>query len=402
MRMARLALADGSVFSGAAFGAEGVTIAAEVVFNTALSGYQESLSDPSYTGQILVQTAPLIGNTGINAVDMESSGIQVSGFVVHELASRHSNYRATLSLHESLLRHGLLGLAGVDTRAITRKLRDHGAVPGVLTDDASLTDAALVAMARQSTGMAGQNLVATVASTEVTGWHEDLGLWAPDRDGTVAEHRPTVGVLDCGIKSNILRHLADRGCDVRVLPFATSGAELVRLVRSGEIHGLFLSNGPGDPAAVRSVIDALELLIADHAGPEHAGAEQPRAPIFGICLGHQLVCLAAGAKTYKLPFGHRGTNQPVLERATGRVLITSQNHGFAVDPDSIAGTDLEVTHVHLNDGTIAGVRLKDRAVFAVQFHPEASPGPHDAAPFFDAFVAAAYRVLSAGNASEAR
>ncbi|MBM4109305.1 MAG: glutamine-hydrolyzing carbamoyl-phosphate synthase small subunit [Phycisphaerae bacterium] len=374
----RLVLADGTIFIGRAFGAvgRGLAVQAEVVFNTALTGYQESLTDPSYTGQILVQTATQVGNTGTNPEDVESRKVQVAGFVVRELAPRPSNFRADEGLPSYLARHGVLGLEGVDTRAITKRLRTAGSVSGVLTDRADLSDDQLRQMARSAPSMAGQNLVPLVGCSSRQSWSETLGDWSPRRDGADATFRPRVLALDCGAKRNILRHLTDRGCDVVVMPHSTDAARIRQMYDAGEIDGLFISNGPGDPAAVGRTIQTLrETVVSD-----------PAIPTFGICLGHQLLALAVGAKTFKLKFGHRGTNQPVFNRESGRVEITSQNHGFAVDPKSLEAVGGQATHVHLNDGTLAGFRLPDRPVFSVQYHPEASPGPHDSAYLFDEFV----------------
>ncbi|MAY73977.1 MAG: carbamoyl phosphate synthase small subunit [Phycisphaerae bacterium] len=376
-RTARLALADGSIYVGRAFGAtgRGVVSEAEVVFNTAMCGYQESLTDPSYAGQILVQTVPLIGNTGVNEEDVESDKVQVAGFIVHELPRRLSNARATLDLDAYLRNAGVLGLAGIDTRELTRRIRATGAMAGALTDREDISDADLVKHARGATSMAGRELVSSVARHDRESWTETLGPWgaASNPDGESFH----VLAFDCGAKSNILRHLTHRGCRVTLIPFDISAADLATKLESS-VDGVFISNGPGDPAAVETTIATLRDLLAKPA---------ERAPaVFGICLGHQLLALAAGAKTYKLPFGHRGANQPVREEHTGRVAITSQNHGFAVDAASLEAAGGVVTHTHLNDGTVAGFRLKDRPVFAVQHHPEASPGPHDAADLFDRFV----------------
>lgn len=376
---ARLALADGSVFHGQAFGAvgKGMLSAAEVVFNTAMCGYQESLTDPSYTGQILVQTFPMIGNYGVNAEDVESRKVQVAGFVVRELARRHSNFRATQSLSEYLAAQGVLGISGIDTRALTKRLRSGGSMPGVLTDRADLSDEALVAQAKAAPSMAGQNLVPRVGCTSGSTWKETLGDWSP------AATKPgqrvyRVLTLDCGAKANILRNLAQRGCEVRVVPHDTPAAEILRLYKAGEIDGLFISNGPGDPAAVEATIRTLKEVISK--------PEAEVMPTFGICLGHQLLALAAGGKTYKLKFGHRGANQPIHNTVSGKVEITSQNHGFAVETQSLVAAGGEPTHLHLNDGTLAGFRLRGKPVFSVQYHPEASPGPHDAGYLFDEFV----------------
>lgn len=376
---ARLALADGALVRGRAFGAvhRGLVVEAEVVFNTAMTGYQESLTDPSYRGQILVQTFPLIGNTGANPVDLESERVQVAGFVVRELARRHSSYRASQSLSAFLADAGVLGLEGVDTRALTRRLRTEGAMTGVLTDDPGISDAELVERARNAPSMAGQNLVTQVGRSERGEWAESLGAWTWDPQRAERAGEPLrVLALDCGAKRNILRNLVDRGCSVTVIPHDTPAAEIKAAFERGEFDGLFISNGPGDPAAVEETVATLRELVRGETA----------IPTFGICLGHQLLALAAGAKTYKLPFGHRGANQPVLDRLLGRVEITSQNHGFAVDRESLEAAGGEVTHVHLNDGTVAGFRLLDRPVFCVQHHPEASPGPHDAGKLFDAFV----------------
>ncbi|CAG1004718.1 carbamoyl-phosphate synthase small subunit [Phycisphaerales bacterium] len=377
---ARLALADGTVFQGTAFGAvgRGIVSVAEVVFNTAMCGYQESLTDPSYTGQILTQTFPLIGNYGVTADDVESKKVQVAGFVVRELARLHSNYRSVGDLSTYLAAHGVLGISGIDTRALTKKLRTLGAMPGVLTDRPDLTDEQLVEMARKAPSMAGQNLVPRVGCTSGSTWSETLGEWSGSPSpGSRALFR--VLTLDCGAKANILRNLADRGCEVRVVPHDTPADEILRLYKSGEVDGLFISNGPGDPAAVEATVRTLREIIGRPDGEV--------MPTFGICLGHQLLALAAGGKTYKLKFGHRGANQPILNTTTGKVEITSQNHGFAVETESIRAAGGEPTHIHLNDNTLAGFRMKTKPVFSVQYHPEASPGPHDAGYLFDEFVA---------------
>ena len=371
---ARLALADGTIFTGTPFGSKKPTATtAEVVFNTAMTGYQESLTDPSYAGQILVQTAPLIGNTGVNDEDTESTRIQVAGFIVHENAHRYSNYRASRSLDAELEASGILAIAGIDTRALVRILRTRGSTTGTLTNRPDLSNADLVNMARTAPTMEGQNLVQQVAASEPATWTNTRGQWAQNHQ---SDQPLTVLALDCGSKHNILRHLKERGCQVKIIPHTTPADQILDAINSGQAQGLFISNGPGDPAAVQTTINTLRKIL---------DADIP-VPIFGICLGHQLLALAAGAKTYKLKFGHRGTNQPVLDTETGRVEITSQNHGFAVDANSILECGGHITHLHLNDGTVAGFRLQDRPVFAVQFHPESSPGPHDAASFFDRFI----------------
>lgn len=381
--VARLALADGSVFRGQAFGAvnRGIAQTAEVVFNTAMSGYQEALTDPSYTGQILVFTAPLIGNTGVNDDDVESVKVQVSGMVVRELAQRPSNFRSTNDLSAYLAKHNVLGISGIDTRALTKRLRITGSMSGIITDVATrdLSDEHLVDAARKAPSMAGQNLVPLVGCAGHSTWNETLGDWSP-RAASRGTRRSRVLALDCGAKRNILRNLADRGCDVLVVPHDISAADIQARVAKREVDGLFISNGPGDPAAVERTIATLRAVIND---------QTHTIPTFGICLGHQLLSLAVGARTYKLKFGHRGLNQPVLNLLNGRVEITSQNHGFAVDPESLksaTGGKGVPTHINLNDHTLAGFCLSDRPVFAVQHHPEAAPGPHDASYLFDAFV----------------
>jgi carbamoyl-phosphate synthase small subunit len=355
----RLALEIGAVFHGRGFGACAgtVTVSGEVVFNTAMTGYQEALTDPSYAGQILVMTAPLIGNYGVAGADVESERIQVSGFVIRELARRHSNHRAEGDLGSWLARSGVPGLEGVDTRALVRLLRTSGVMRGSLTCDGQLDDAQLVQMARDSRPMEGHDLASDVTPRQPG----QLGEDAPDRLRVVA--------IDCGGKRSIYRHLIDRGCVVEVMPLDVTADEIRRL----HPDGLFVSNGPGDPAAVQGTVRTLARVAGE-------------LPTFGICLGHQLLALALGATTYKLKFGHRGANQPVRNLLTGAVEITSQNHGFAVDERSLASVDCQITHLHLNDGTVAGFRHRSRPIFAVQHHPEASPGPHDAAYLFDCFV----------------
>lgn len=382
LRPGRLALEDGSVFHGQAFGAVGrnITQAAEVVFNTAMSGYQEALTDPSYWGQVLVMTAPMIGNTGVNEDDVESVKVQVSGFVVRELSRTVSNFRATTDLASYLAKNGVLGLTGVDTRALTRRLRVRGVMQGAISDVpvSELSDEALVRAAQNAPDMNGANLVPKVGCANPLRWSETLGEWSP-RANAAAGKRFRVLALDCGAKRNILRNLADRNCDVEVVPHSISAADIRARFEKGLADGLFISNGPGDPSAVEVTIKNLREVVGS--------AANPGIPTFGICLGHQLLSLAVGAKTYKLKFGHRGLNQPVLNLVNGKVEITSQNHGFAVDPQSLKSVGGEVTHINLNDNTVAGFAMPDRPIFAVQHHPEASPGPHDASYLFDAFVA---------------
>jgi carbamoyl-phosphate synthase small subunit len=364
--VAKLALEDGTVFTGRHFGAAG-TSDGEVVFNTSMTGYQEILTDPSYKGQIVTMTYPLIGNYGINRQDVESRQPHVAGFVIKELAPLHSNYRADLSLAEYLAQNHIVGIAGIDTRALTRKLRIGGSMRGVITTEI-LDDAALVARARGSAQMEGADWVKAVMPRENYSWEQDLGDWSP---GPVERGDGLhVVALDCGAKSNILRNLSQRGVRVTVLPPDTTAEEILK----HSPDGLFVSNGPGDPAVLDYAVAPLVDILAK------------RLPTFGICLGHQLLSRAIGAKTYKLKFGHRGGNQPVKNLDTGRVEITSQNHGFAVDPESLTKAGGVITHVNLNDRTVEGFRHKTLPVFSVQYHPEASPGPHDAGYLFDAFV----------------
>jgi len=377
--VARLALSSGQIYSGAAFGAIGRNIAStgEIVFNTAMTGYQESLTDPSYMGQILIQTQPLIGNTGVNPEDIESAKVQVAGFVIHEFTEHASNYRLNQDLDEYLADAGILGIAGIDTRALTRSLRTGGVVQAVLTDRSDLDDAQLVEMARQVKSMSGQNLAAVAGRSDQVAWTDTLCPWSTRAQTRLDESSPCVLVFDFGVKSNIPRNLAQRGLRVKLMPQNTKPEEIKQLVTCGQAHGIFLSNGPGDPEAVEEAVATLRALIYD--------SELKQTPIFGICLGHQLLCLALGATTFKLPFGHRGANHPVHDLEAGRIQITSQNHGFAVDPESIREAGGVITHLHLNDGTVAGFRHRDCPIYSVQFHPEASPGPHDASSFFDTF-----------------
>jgi carbamoyl-phosphate synthase small subunit len=337
-----------------------------VVFNTSMTGYQEILTDPSYAGQIVTMTYPLIGNYGINRQDVESKRPQVAGFIIKELAPLHSNWRADMSLEQYLKQNNIVGIEGIDTRALVRKLRIKGAMNGVLSSEI-LDEAKLLERVKGVRDMSGADLVKDVKPDHRYEWDQDQGEWK----GTRVESGAGLHVvaLDCGAKMNILRNFTDRGIKVTVLPPDTPAGEILKL----NPDGLFISNGPGDPAAVEYTINALR---------QTAG----KVPTFGICLGHQLLGLALGAKTYKLKFGHRGGNQPVKNLDTGRVEITSQNHGFAVEKSSLEKAGGIITHLNLNDNTVEGFRHKDLPVFCVQYHPEASPGPHDASYLFDAFV----------------
>ena len=361
-------LEDGLVFTGTAFGAAG-TAAGEAVFNTAMCGYQEVLTDPSYAAQIVTMTYPLIGNYGVNAEDVESRDrkVQVSGLVVKELSACVSNFRAELSLAEYLQAAGVMGLAGVDTRALTRHIRTAGAMNGVMSSEIE-DEAELARRAKAMPSMTGMDLVQRVTPRQAYDWDE--GYASRFAQGHRDHGRKVYGVVavDCGAKMNILRNLVECGCKVGVVP-ATASAEEILARRP---DGVFVSNGPGDPKAVTYTIDMLRQLIG-------------KLPIFGICLGHQLLAWALGARTYKLKFGHRGCNQPVRNQATGKVEITSQNHGFAADGPALEAAGAAVTHVNLNDMTVEGFTHADRALFSVQYHPEASPGPHDATYLFDCF-----------------
>jgi carbamoyl-phosphate synthase small subunit len=360
-----LALADGTYYEGESFGASGEAVG-EVVFNTSMAGYQEVLTDPSYKGQIVTMTYPLIGNYGVNDEDFESHRPWVEGFVVKECSPVVSNWRATRSLPEFLRAYGIVGIAGIDTRALTRRLRDAGAQEGIIST-LEPNPAVLVERARAVPRMSGRDLVRDVTCAEPYIW-EDGGSTLVEA-GRRQIRAPRVVAYDYGIKRNILRRLVDWGCQVSVVPAATPAETVLAM----EPDGVFLSNGPGDPAAVRYAIEQVKCFI---------GVK----PVMGICLGHQILTLACGAETYKLKFGHHGGNQPIRDLRTERVLITAENHGFAVDPRTLPPA-FEVTHVNLNDQTIEGVRHRELPVFSVQYHPEASPGPHDARYLFDEFIA---------------
>lgn len=366
---AKLALEDGTVFTGKAFGANG-EVDGEVCFNTSMTGYQEILTDPSYRGQIVTMTYPEIGNYGVNAEDVESAKPHLSGFVVRERSRVASNFRADGELDEYLARHGIVGIEGIDTRALVRRIRMHGALKGVLTT-VDLDDASLVAKAAASPGLVGRDLAREVMPEKPIEWSEPLSPWAAmtpsDKKPQLPADAPHVVALDYGMKWNIARHLFDMGCRVTIMPGTATADDVMGL----KPDGVFLSNGPGDPEPIEYAHEAIRDLLG-------------KKPIFGICLGHQLLSLASGAKTFKLKFGHRGANQPVMNHATGRVEITCQNHGFAVDGDRLPD-HLEVTHLNLNDQTIEGVRHLKHPAFSVQYHPEASAGPHDSSYLFEQF-----------------
>ncbi len=371
MRKALLALADGTVHPGWSFGARGTTVG-EVVFNTSMTGYQEVLSDPSYKGQIVAMTYPEIGNYGVNDEDYESGRVHVEGFIVKEAWETPSNWRATRSLHEFLEDQGIVGIQGVDTRAVTRRLREHGAMAGAISTEVLDPDE-LVERARRAPPIEGRDLVKEVTCTEPFRWEQGdwelgKGYRRPRSPG-----RFRVVAYDFGVKYNILRLLTQVGCEVTVVPAGTPADEVLAMAPDG----VFLSNGPGDPQGVPYAVASVRQLLG-------------RVPVFGICLGNQILGLAYGGDTVKLKFGHHGANQPVKDLATGRVEITSQNHNFVVDMSSLERSEyadaLEVTHVNLNDNTVEGIRHREHPVFSVQYHPEASPGPHDAAYLFRRFV----------------
>jgi carbamoyl-phosphate synthase small subunit len=364
---ALLALADGSLFQGVSIGASGVSVG-EVVFNTAMTGYQEILTDPSYARQIVTLTYPHIGNTGTNPVDVESNAVHAAGLVVRDVPRRVSNWRSELSLPEYLRRHGVVGIADIDTRRLTRILRESGSQSGCLMAGGSIDAAEALQRARAWPGLKGMDLAEVVSVERAYAWAE--GSYDLDR---AAFGCPTprfhVVAYDFGIKRNILRMLVDRGCRMTVVPARTPAAEVLAL----RPDGVFLSNGPGDPEPCDYAIAAIGEFI------------RRRVPTFGICLGHQLLGLAAGARTLKMKFGHHGANHPVVDLETGRVMISSQNHGFAVDEASLP-RNVRATHRSLFDGSLQGVALHDAPAFSFQGHPEASPGPHDVAPLFDRFV----------------
>ena len=358
---AKLVLADGRVFTGVSIGS-GSTATGEVVFTTGMTGYQEVLTDPSYAGQLVTMTAPQMGNTGVNDEDVETAKPRVAGFIVHELSSVVSNWRASRSLDDYLKGHGITGIAGVDTRALTRHIRDRGAQMAAIGVEDEKT---LHARAIAAPSMDGLNLADDVSTDKSYAWTQGSGVWNQEAAQGRSRH---VVAIDFGVKLNILRSLVDRGCKVTVVPSKTSAADILAL----KPDGVFLSNGPGDPAPVTQGIATIRELLG-------------KTPLFGICLGHQLLALALGGNTYKMKFGHRGLNHPVKDLTTGRIEITTQNHGFCVDVSSLEGKAV-MTHEHLNDGTCAGIEHPETGSFSVQYHPEASAGPHDAKYLFDRFI----------------
>jgi carbamoyl-phosphate synthase small subunit len=379
---ALLALEDGTIYRGESFGAE-TAQTGEICFNTSMTGYQEVLTDPSYRGQIVAMTYPLIGNTGINSLDEENDAVQVQGFVIEELSPVVSNWRAEMSLSDYLVKHNIPGIQGIDTRSLTLRLRSGGAMRACIFPGSDAVEA--VRMARGAS-YEGVDFVSDVTTGAPYRWDPQNQLsrkWvmaqgampettSVDDLGNCFEPLPStlrrIVACDFGMKKNILRSLRRRGFDVEVVPADTSAADI--LARNPD--GVFLSNGPGDPATLESAREMVRELVG-------------QKPLFGICLGHQLLALALGGRTFKLKFGHRGANQPVKDLRTGTIAITSQNHGYAVDPDSLP-PNVEITHLNLNDGTVAGLRHRDEPAFSVQYHPEAAPGPHDAEIFFDRFA----------------
>ena len=368
-----LALEDGRCFSGISYGATGTTTG-EICFNTSMTGYQEVITEPSYRGQIVAMTYPMIGNYGVNPADNESAGPHIRAFVIGELCEIPSNYRSTEALAPYLERHNILGIEGIDTRALTKHLRSLGAMRACVTTE--LSEAEAIEAAKNSAPMAGSDFVKEVTTKEAYTWTEESRKWTlpnasigeTETYQELPEAKYKVVALDLGLKYNQLRMLRQAGFEVEVVPASTSAADIL----AKNPDGLFLTNGPGDPSALGYIHDEIKELIT-------------KLPTFGICLGNQLLAHAYGGKTFKLKFGHRGGNQPVKDLRSGKISITSQNHGFAVDPDSLPD-EIEVTHINLNDNTVEGMRHKTLPVFSVQYHPEAAPGPNDAAHFFEDFA----------------
>lgn len=366
MNKALLVMEDGTYFEGYGFGADG-EIYGEIVFNTSLTGYQEILTDPSYFEQIIVMTYPEIGNYGVNELDIESSGPYAKGFVVKEFWDKPSNWRSTSDLGTYLKKHNVVGIQWVDTRAITKKIRNDGAQRCVISTK-DLNVESLIKKVKDSPSITGRDIVSPVTCKNPYIWEEGTNEWIPYGEEQLESRNLNVVVYDFGVKKNILRRLVDMGLRVKVVPSSTSPEEILSM----DPDGILLSNGPGDPFPVEYAAKNVQKLLG-------------KKPIFGICLGHQILGLALGAKTFKLKFGHRGANQPVKNLKTGEVEITSQNHGFAVDSSNLNG-DVEITHINLNDQTVEGLEHKNYPAFSVQYHPEASPGPHDSSYLFDKFL----------------
>jgi carbamoyl-phosphate synthase small subunit len=364
---ALIALEDGRIFEGRTFTGSG-EVSGEMVFNTSMSGYQEILTDPSYRGQIITMTYPLIGNYGVNPEDMESARIHPEAFIVKEYNAIPSNFRATGTLADFLAKYGIMGIEGVDTRALTKHLRTAGAKKGVISSS-DLNPASLVAKAQAAPGLVGRDLVREVTCAAPYGWNNNQAV-PGSNFSTAGPGQYKVVAFDFGLKYNQPRLLAERGCRVQIVPATTSAAEVLAM----EPDGIFLSNGPGDPAGIEGVVENIRALLG-------------KKPIFGICLGHQILGLAYGGTTYKLKFGHRGGNQPVKDLQTGKIEITSQNHGFCVDMASLDPELVELTHLNLNDSSVEGMRHKKFPAYSVQYHPEHAPGPHDSLYLFDRFIA---------------
>jgi carbamoyl-phosphate synthase small subunit len=371
MKKGIIVLEDGTVFEGYTFGAEGERYG-EIVFNTSMTGYQEILTDPSYKGQIVTMTYPLIGNYGVNDEDMESWKPHVEGFVVKEYSKIYSNWRVNMSLAEFLIKYNIIGIEGIDTRALTKHIRTYGAMKAAISTK-TLDRKKLLERVRAAPGLVGRDMVKEVTCTNIYHWQSNNSDTVSSNSSTYSKnYKYKVIAMDFGIKYNILNMLESIGCDITVVPANTAAEEILGY----NPDGIFLSNGPGDPAGVPYVVETVRKLI------HHT----PCIPMFGICLGHQILCLAFGGKTYKLKFGHRGGNQPVKDMATGKIDITAQNHGFCVDINSLNNNDIEMTHINPNDYTLEGMQHKRLPVFSVQYHPEASPGPHDANYLFNKFA----------------